>query len=106
MLCHVRPLLAHRPPCSHFEGVGKADKWLEHVLGTRASVWAKKGFFGKCGEAADDCRTSSDPPTETDFKNKSNNVAAKMVTHPDFAGKSPAEQGERCRRPFRPLCRP
>lgn len=47
----------------------------------------KKGIFGKCAGAASHCRIPSDPPTETDLKNKSKNMAAKMVTRPDFAGK-------------------
>lgn len=47
----------------------------------------KKGIFGKCAGAAFHCRFPSDPPTETDLKNKSKNMAAKRVTRPDFAGK-------------------
>lgn len=50
-------------------------------------VLVKTGIFGKCAGAASHGRIPSDPPTETDLKNKSKNMAAKMVTRPDFAGK-------------------
>lgn len=43
----------------------------------------KTGIFGKCAGAASHGRIPSDPPTETDLKNKSKNMAAKMVTRPD-----------------------
>lgn len=62
-----------------------AGAWAKN----RDSCWFKKGggrgIFGKWGTAH-----HSDPVTEKDFENKSKDLAVKMVTHNDPAGKQAA----------------
>ena len=65
----------------------QTDQWLEHGLRTGTRVGFKKGgaergIFGKWGTAH-----HSDPVMETDFENKSKDLAVKMVTRKDPAGK-------------------
>lgn len=66
----------------------QTDQWLEHGLITETRGFkkrrggAERGIFGKLGTAH-----HSDLVMEVDFENKSKDLAVKMVTRKDPAGK-------------------